>query len=65
MSVSTTSVAHQPGRMADLMPTTHPLPTVPRGRHRAVRRVDVELHLLTLALGAVLAGFVYLTGGPW
>ena len=65
MSVSTTSVAHQPGRMADLLATTNPLPTVPRGRHRAVRRVDVQTHLLTLALGALLAGFVYLTGGPW
>lgn len=66
MSVSTTSVAHQPGRMADLLATTHPLPTVPRGRHRAVRRVDVQLHLLTLALGALSAAALFITlGGPW
>lgn len=65
MSVSTTSVAHQPGRMADLMPTTPIRAVVPRGRHRQRRRVDVQLHLLTLALGAVLAGGIYITGGPW
>ena len=64
--MSTTSVAHQPGRMADLLATTAPLPSVPRGRHRVARaRVDVELYLTSLGLGALLAGFVYLTGGPW
>jgi hypothetical protein len=62
---TTTSVAHQAGRMADLMPTTPLRAVTPRGRHRQRVRVDVELHLAAMAVGALLVGFVYLIGGPW
>ncbi len=64
--MSTSSVPHQPGRMADLISSTRPQPAVPRGRHRSrTVRMHPEIHLITLALGGMFAAAIYLVGGPW